>query len=204
MCPTRSDDARGRACESPSAGPTDGATSPLRPPEVGTQAGREIRTSSADPADRSDRHISSVLEVPIAWLDLTPPSDPLHLALTETRYAHRVDIWSSGMSTDEQMAWASSQGGWTIRGEQHARSFVVSFSVGSPPAGLAWLARRSSFERLDLHPGGKVHLHLSGPKRDLLEVHRHLGRVTDVKVLCVGSGEERRMQPRGPRLTAAQ
>lgn len=197
-------DAHARARESQLMEPTEDAPGSGPPPEVRTPDGREIRPSSADPIDRSDRHASSVLELPITWLDLTPPSRRLHLKVMEARDVHRVDLWSSEMSTEEQMAWASSQGGWTIRGEHHARSFVVSFNVDAPSTGLSWLAKLSSYQRLDLHPGGKVHLHLSGPWRDLLEVHRRLRQATDVKFVRVVDGQAGGMPDRRPPLTTAQ
>lgn len=166
--------------------------------------GKKGGWSRADAADRSDRYTRSVLDVPITWLDLSPPSDGLHLKVMEARDGHRVDVWSSEMSLDEQVAWARSQGAWNIRGEHRSRSFLVSFTVDALPAGLGWLAQVPSYEHLDLHPDGKVRLRLSGLRQDLHEVHGQLRRATDAEVVRVVDAEEAAMPARGPPLTAAQ
>lgn len=184
--------------------PPDDATDTARAVHLMTDPGLQIDPSSAEPIDRSDRHTSSVLAVPITWLDLTPPNGSLHLKLMEARDAYRAHIWSRGVSPDEQMAWARSQGGWSIRDEYYSGPYVVSFTVDSLPAGLAWLAELSSYQHLALYPDGTAHLHLLGLRKDIQEVHRRLRRATEIEVVRVADAEEEDVPVRGPRLTTAQ
>lgn len=184
--------------------PTDRARDPARALHVKVDPGWEPGGAEPDTIDRSDRHTSGILEVPIAWLDLTPPSGSLYLKLREARDAYQAEIWSRGLSPDEQMAWARSQGGWSVRDEHHSKPHVVSFTVGSLPAGLAWLAQLSSYQHLELHADGSVQLHLLGLREDIQEVHRRLRRATDVEVVRVADGSEEDVPVRGPRLTTAQ
>lgn len=164
----------------------------------------DLDPPDADPTDPSDRYTSGILEVPITWLDLTPPSGSLHLKLMEARDAYRAHIWSREVSPDEQMAWARSQGGWNIRDEYHSKPHVVSFTVGALPAGLAWLAQLSSYQHLELHPDGRVRLHLLGLREQIQEVHHRLRRATEVEIVRVADADGEDIPVRGPRLTTAQ
>lgn len=169
-----------------------------------TEPNQEFGPSVEGEIDQDGRHTSGILEVPITWLDLTPPSGTIHLKLMEAREAHRAHVWSREVPPDEQMAWARSQGGWSIRDEEHAKPHVVSFTVDSLPAGLAWLAQLSSYQHLELHADGSVLLHLLGLREDIHEVHQRLRRATDVEVVRVTDAVEEDVPTRGPRLTEAQ
>lgn len=159
--------------------------------------------------DTPERRTSGILEVPIAWLDLTPPDIALHLKLIEARDTHRAHIWSREASMDEQARWAHAQAGWAIRDEYRSRPHVVSFTIDTLPAGLAWLATLSSCQHIELQPDGAAQLHLVGLREDIQDIHEQLRRSTQVGLVRVTEGpseeeEEEEFPDRGPQLTDAQ
>lgn len=167
---------------------------------------RVPRPPGVDVAETAERRTSGILEVPIAWLDLTPPDIALHLKLIEARDTHRAHVWSREASLDEQAWWAHAQAGWVIRDEYRSSPHVVSFTIDTLPAGLAWLATLSSCQHIELQPDGTAKLHLVGLREDIQDIHEQLRRSTQVDLVRVteGPSEEEEFPERGPRLTDAQ